>query len=167
MIITICLLLQALTAWPSRESSLSGFPFGSSVAMTLLAMDALVERDLLSISAQPQGLKKTQRWRWICVIFFLEKLFKHRHLLLNRLFLCKEKKSSQNKEQRPMPSTFFFLAATTLVFVGRRQFVGAFEACMTLSMQHGRLNSAILFLAIARRSAFFFFRQRLCQLFRC
>ena len=92
MIKKMCLLLQVLTAWPSRESSLSGFPFGSSVAMTLLAMDALVERDLLSISAQPQGLKKTQRWRWICVIFFLEKLFPHWHLLLNRLFLCKENK---------------------------------------------------------------------------
>ena len=35
MIKKICLLLQALTAWPSRESSLSRFPFGSSVAMTL------------------------------------------------------------------------------------------------------------------------------------
>ena len=55
-----------------------------------------------------------------------------------------------------MPSTFFYLAATTVVFVGRRVFVGSFKACITLSMQHGRLNSAILFLAIARRSAFFF-----------
>ena len=73
MIKKICLLLQVLTAWPSRESSLSWFPFGSSVAMTLLAMDALVERDLASISTQQQGQKKTQRWRWIAVIVFLEK----------------------------------------------------------------------------------------------
>ena len=55
-----------------------------------------------------------------------------------------------------MPSTLFFLAATTVVFVGRRVFIGSFGACNRLSMQHGRLNSAILFLAIARRSAFFF-----------
>ena len=55
-----------------------------------------------------------------------------------------------------MPSTFFCLAATTLVFVGRRVFVGSFKACITLSMQHGRLNSVIWFLAIARRSSLFF-----------
>ena len=118
MIKKICLLLQALTAWPSRESSLSGFPFGSSVAMTLLAMDALVERDLLSISAQPQGLKKTQRWRWICVIVFLEKLFQQRHLLLNRLFLCKEQsRDEKNRTASNAIDPFFFFAATTVAFV--------------------------------------------------
>ena len=119
MIKKMCLLLQALTAWPSRESSLSGFPFGSSVAMTLLAMDALVERDLLSISAQPQGLKKTQRWRWICVIFFLEKLFQQQHLLLNRLCLLKQNKIVTKKnKQRPMPSTLFFLCGYNCSFCG-------------------------------------------------
>ena len=78
-----------------------------------------------------------------------------------------ERKQSRHKTKNSVQChrPFFYLAATTVVFVGRRVFVGSFEACMTLSMQHGRLNSAILFLAIARRSAFFFLRQRLCQFF--
>ena len=73
MIITICLLLQVLTAWPSRKSSLSGFPFGSSVAMTLLAIDALVERDLASISTQQQGQKKDPKMALDLLDLFLRK----------------------------------------------------------------------------------------------
>ena len=73
MIITICLLLQALTAWPSRESSLSGFPFASSVAMTVLAMDPLVERDLASISTQQQGQKKDPKRALDLLDLFLRK----------------------------------------------------------------------------------------------
>ena len=118
MIKKICLLLQALTAWPSRESSLSRFPFGSSVAMTLLAMDALVERDLRQFQRNSKVKKKSQRWRWICVIFFLEKLFQQRHLLLNRLFLCKEQSRDKKIEQASNAiDPFFFFAATTVAFV--------------------------------------------------
>ena len=88
---------------------------------------------------------------------FLRKAFPTAASTFEQSFSFETKKSrDKNKEQRPMPSTLFYLAATTVVFVGRRVFVGSFEACITLSMQHGRLNSAILFLAIARRSAFFF-----------
>ena len=131
-------------------------------------MDALVERDLRQFRRNSKVKKKTQRWRWICVIFFLEKLFQQQHLLLNRLVLLKEKKSRhKNKQKRPMPSTFFLLEAPTLVFVGRQVFVGSFKACITLSMQHGRLNSAILFSCDRAQERLFFLSQRLCQLFRC
>ena len=120
-------------------------------------MDALVERDLASISTQQQGQKKDPKMALDLRDLFLRKAFPTAASTFEPSFSFERKQSRhKKKEQRPMPSTFFFLAATTLVFVGRRVFVGAFGACMTLSMQHGRLNSAILFLAIARRSAFFF-----------
>ena len=117
-------------------------------------MDALVERDLASISTQQQGTKKDPKMALDLRDRFLRKAFPTAASTFKQS--CSfERKKSRHKKKASNAIDLFFLAATTLVFVGRRQFVGAFEACMTLSMQHGRLNSAILFLAIARRSAFF------------
>ena len=121
-------------------------------------MDALVERDLASISTQQQGQKKEPKMALDLRDLFLRKAFPTAASTFEpSCSFERKKKSSQKQTKASNAIDLFFLAATTVVFVGRRVFVGAFGACMTLSMQHGRLNSAILFSCDRAQERLFFF----------